>query len=283
MRKLLTLVLSCLFFLTSCKNDIELKVISFNIRYDTERDGNNAWPGRKELALQFLEDQAPDIFGLQEALWHQYSYIDSCLTGYASVGAGRDDGDRKGEMNPVFYKKDRFELLVSNTFWLSETPGIPGSKGWGAALPRIVTWVKLKEKKSGKELFYFNTHFSHMSDSARVMSARILREQVYDIAGESNFVVSGDFNMLPESEAYAALTAGEANPVSDCYLISETGPEGVEYTFNGFKDAPGSGRIDYIFTRPGSKVHSFRIHSVKNDGIFISDHWPVESLISLKF
>ena len=182
---------------------------------------------------------------------------------------------KKGEMNPVFYSVDRFDLLVSNTFWLSETPGIPGSKGWGAALPRIVTWLKLADKKSGKEFFYFNTHFSHMSDSARVMSARILRELVYNIAGESNFVITGDFNMLPDSKAYAALTLGETKPVKDCYLLSATEPEGVKYTFNGFKDVIGSGRIDYIFARPGTKVLSYRIDNVKSDGLFISDHWPV--------
>lgn len=281
MKRLIPVLICCLFFLSTCSNTVNLKVISFNIRYDTERDGTNAWPNRKEIATGFLKEEAPDIFGLQEALWHQYSYIDSCLTGYASVGAGRDDGDRKGEMNPVFYSVDRFDLLVSNTFWLSETPGIPGSKGWGAALPRIVTWLKLAEKKSGKEFFYFNTHFSHMSDSARIMSARILREQVYAIAGESDFVITGDFNMLPESEAYNTLTLGDSNPVSDCYLISESEPEGVKYTFNGFKDIIGSGRIDYIFTRPGTKVLSFRINNVKPDGLFISDHWPLISVISL--
>ena len=274
----LILLLLCI----SCTTEQSLKVISFNIRYDTHRDRDNAWPNRKELAVEFIREQSPDIFGLQEALKHQYIYMDTCLKEYSSIGVGRTDGLEKGEMNPVFFRTDRFEMLESNTFWLSETPGIPGSKGWGAALPRIVTWVHLKDNRSRNSFYYFNTHFSHMSDSARLMSSKILSEQVLKISGDSDFVITGDFNMLPDSEAYAALTSGKDNPVVDCYLVSEEEPAGVKYTFNGFRNVIGLGRIDYIFSKRGMIVEDYAIHNVKSGEIFISDHWPVSSTIGLR-
>jgi len=254
-----------------------IKVITFNIRYDNPRDSINAWPNRKEIIISFLKEEKPDLFGLQEALWHQYAAIDSALTGYISVGVGRDDGQKKGEMNPLFVNAGRFEVVRGSTFWLSETPDVPGSKGWGASLPRIVTWVELKEKGNGQKLFYFNTHFAHDSDSARVMSAGILLKEVGKIAGDSRFVITGDFNMSPDSRAYAILTeAGKNNPlILDSYKISETPPAGPVPTFNGWSDTPRGNRIDYVFVKNGMKVKSISTVVRKKGPVFISDHWPV--------
>ena len=103
----------------------------------------------------------------------------------------------------------------------------PGSKGWGASLPRIVTWVELKDKKSKKRLYYFNTHFAHDSDSARIMSAGILLKEVKRIAGRNSFVITGDFNMSPESKAYSILTEKSSSHaiLKDSYLISKIKPD----------------------------------------------------------
>ncbi len=267
----------------SCTVDNDIKIISLNIRYDNPRDGENAWPARKEIVLSFLEDEQPDMFGLQEALWHQYAWLDSCLLGYSSLAAGRDDGMQKGEMTPVFFKSDRFDLLASNTFWLSETPDVPGSKGWGAVLPRIVSWVRLEDKRSKETLYFFNTHYSHMSDSARLMSSKILSEQVQKIAGEENFVVTGDFNMLAESEAYKTMVSAGDSLIKDSYYLSDTEPAGMAYTFNGFNNVSGSGRIDYVFVRSGTRVKSHQTVNLKRDGIFISDHWPLLISFSSNF
>ncbi len=270
-------------FVNGCNSvkDLELEVLSLNIRYDNPADGNNAWPFRKDLVVSFINEQSPDIFGLQEALWHQYRYIDSLAAGYLSIGAGRSDGEKSGEMTPVFFKSERFDLLESDTFWLSETPDIPGSKGWGAVLPRIVTWVKLNDRDSGKDLYLFNTHYSHMSDSARLMSSVILLEKVQAIAGDTFFVITGDFNMLPDSKAYITLTEGRSKEaiIGDTYHLSETEPSGPGYTFNGFNDNPGRGRIDYVFSRSGVSVKRHTTFMHKSDSLFISDHWPVKSTI----
>ncbi|MFP4489197.1 MAG: endonuclease/exonuclease/phosphatase family protein [Bacteroidales bacterium] len=285
MRRLPALLFLICLILISCggERDNERKVISLNIRYDNPADAPNDWPSRKDFIVSFLQEEFPSVFGLQEALWHQYAYIDSCLTGYESVAAGRDDGIRKGEMTPVFYRSDLLKQLNSGTFWLSETPEIPGSKGWGAVLPRIVTWVQLEEKQTGKTFYFFNTHYSHMSDSARLMSSEIILNKVKEIAGGSSFMLAGDFNMRPGSKAYATLTGNGSEDalIIDSYAVSETGPAGLDYTFNGFRDEEGEGRIDYIFVSPDIRVLSHNTPGPKSENLFLSDHWPVVVKVKL--
>ena len=270
--------------LVSCNNsgNNDLKVITFNIRYDNPGDKINAWPNRESIVCDFLSNEKPDLFGLQEALWHQYEAIDAGITGYSSVVAGRDDGEKKGETNPAFYNAEKFENVRQGTFWLSETPEIPGTRGWGASLPRIVSWLELKVKKTGKTLFYFNTHFAHDSDSARIMSAGILLEKVKQITGDDDFVITGDFNMEPSSRAYDILTEpGKSTPfLIDAYTISESPPEGPVQTFNGWSDTGGNRRIDYIFVKNGARVRSISTLTRKDGDIYISDHWPVRAIIS---
>jgi endonuclease/exonuclease/phosphatase family metal-dependent hydrolase len=214
---------------------------------------------------------------MQEVLWHQYEFLDSVLTDYASTGSGRDDGSKGGELNPVFYRKDKFDLVRTITFWLSETPGFPGSRAWGSYYPRIVTWLELVQKETNKHFFFFNTHFAHDSDSARIMSSRLLKDSVSEISGEYPFIITGDLNMLPDSKGYEVLTGPEESLsiFRDSYTISETRPGGQGYTFNGFSDEPGRGRIDYIFVRNGMEVLEHKTVKHKEDNIFISDHWPV--------
>ena len=278
----LSLALVILTFFSGCgKADKIIKVITFNIRYDNPRDSINAWPNRLPVVCDFLNSEKADLFGLQEALWYQFEAIDSALTGYSSVAVGRDDGKKKGEMNPVFYRIDRFDYVRDSTFWLSQSPGIPGTKGWGASLPRIVTWVQLTDKLSGKTLYYFNTHFAHDSDSARVMSAGILLKQVKRLAGKENFIITGDFNSTPDSRAYFMLTEKNSKKplMKDAYVITETAPAGPLATFNNWNDDQPGNRIDYVFVKNGKEVKSVSTVVRKNGQVFISDHWPVVSVI----
>ncbi len=264
---------------TSCGDVVieDIKVMTLNIRFDNPRDSINAWPNRAAMVAVFIDDQIPDLFGMQEVLWHQYEYLRAEVPGYRSVAAGRDDGLRGGEACPVFWRLGRFDRLADGTFWLSATPDVPGSVGWGAALTRITTWVRLYDKEAKDTLVFFNTHFDHISDSARVMSSGVLLGMVKKIAGDNQFVITGDFNARPESLAIARMKEGDL--AVDSYLASETPPAGVNYTFNGWKDEPGEGRIDYIFVRNGMKVMSHETHRVIEDGVFISDHWPVTAVI----
>lgn len=276
-------ILILLLLVSACNDKARLDVISLNVRFDNPADGANEWIARRDIVTGFLIDEQAELFGLQEVLWHQYEYIDSLLGAYGSVAAGRSDGLKAGEMTPVFYNKERFDLMDHNTFWLSETPSIPGSKGWGAVLPRIVTWAKLFDNFTANELYFFNTHFSHMSDSARIMSARILSRQVELIAGDKNFIICGDFNMRPDSQAYKELFSGDSNTINDSFNILEREIIGPVDTYNGFTDKEqGSDRIDYIFVREGTVVYAHETLKIKKDLIFISDHWPVRASLLLK-
>jgi endonuclease/exonuclease/phosphatase family metal-dependent hydrolase len=288
MKKLfINIIVIFLFFLTGCSRVSEknaVKIMTLNVRYDNPGDSLNAWPNRASQVCNFILNEKPDILGMQEVLWRQYEVLDSALKDYSSIGVGRDDGAKAGEMNPVFFRKERFDMVRTITFWLSDTPDVPGSKGWGASLPRIVTWMELVDKNSHEHFFFFNTHFAHDSDSARIMSSRILLKEVDKISDGSPFIITGDFNMQPSSKGYAILTGpDESVPLlKDAYAISQKKPQGPAYTSNGFSDKPRTGRIDYIFVRNGMKVldHSTVIRREK--GIFISDHWPVKSTILIK-
>jgi endonuclease/exonuclease/phosphatase family metal-dependent hydrolase len=257
--------------------------MTLNLRYDNPRDSLNAWPHRASIVSGFIRNEKPDLLGMQEVLEHQYVYLDSVLKDYGSIGVGRSDGARAGEMNPVFFRKERFDIVRTKTFWLSETPEVPGSQAWGAGLPRIVTWVEVADKKSHDHLYYFNTHFAHDSDSARIMSSRLLLNKVDSIASGFRFIITGDFNMLPSSTGYSILTGpAESVPIlRDSYIISEKKPGGPLYTFNGFSDKPGNGRIDFIFVKDGLQVLEHKTIVKKERNVFISDHWPVEAVISL--
>jgi endonuclease/exonuclease/phosphatase family metal-dependent hydrolase len=276
-----------LIFLSGCSRHSEkdaIRVMTLNIRYDNPDDSANAWANRIPVICDFLMDEKPDLLGMQEVLFHQYELLDTVMKEYSSFGVGRSDGAKAGEMNPVFFRKDRFDMVRTKTFWLSETPEVAGSMAWGASLPRIVTWVELADKNTHEHLFFFNTHFAHDSDSARIKSSALLLFKADSIASGFPFVITGDFNMIPSSKGYSILTGPfESIPLlKDSYDISKKNPEGPLYTFNGFSDKPGSGRIDYIFVRDGMKVLDHSTIIRKERGIYISDHWPVEALILLK-
>lgn len=273
--------------LWSCSDKSEgnpFKVMTFNIRYDNPRDSINSWSNRASLVYNFIVNEKPDILGMQEVMLSQFELLDSALTDYSSVGVGRDDGAKTGEMNPLFFRKERFDMVRTITFWLSETPEVPGTKEWGASLPRIVTWAELVDKISKEHFFWFNTHFAHDSDSARIMSSKLLLAEVERISEGFPFIITGDFNMLPTNEGYSILTGpNESVPLLyDSYLVSVKPPTGPLCTFNGFIDKPETRRIDYVFVRRGMKVLEHRTIIKKENKIFISDHWPVEAVVLIK-
>ena len=262
----------------------DISVMTFNIRYDNPADSINAWPNRIPIICNFLNEVKPDIIGMQEVLVHQYNYLDSVLTDYQSVGIGRSDGVREGEMNPVFFRKDRFDMIRTKTFWLSEDPEVPGSRSWGSSLPRIVTWLEFSDKSNQEHFFFFNTHFAHDSDSARIMSSELLLNKSDSISADFPFIITGDFNMIHSSLGYSILTRPrESVPLLiDTYAVSDKKHTGPAYTFNGFSDKTRAGRIDYIFVRNGMPVREHRTFIRKEHGVYISDHWPVMARVALR-
>jgi endonuclease/exonuclease/phosphatase family metal-dependent hydrolase len=259
----------------------EMNIISFNIRYNTPNDGINAWPNRIEMVTGLLRFHEADIFGLQEALHGQILDIHKELPEYEWFGVGRDDGEKGGEFSPIFYKKSEFILIKNGTFWLSETPEKP-SKGWDAALNRIVTWGHFQSKVTGKQFLVLNTHFDHIGKEARKNSATLIRQQVQEMTKDKNLpvVVTGDLNLTPESEPVVLLK----RYLKDSREVSEEPPYGPVGTFNGFKiDADlSSNRIDYIFVRGEISVLKYAALSDFKEHRFPSDHLPVFARVRLK-
>lgn len=162
----------------------EITWSTFNIRYDNPYDSLNSWTYRKDTVANFIKAQNLDIVGMQEVLHHQLEDLKARLPEYAEVGVGREDGKTQGEYAPLFYKKDRFELLDNNTFWLSQYPDSVGFIGWDGACTRIATWAKLKDKTNGKIFMAINTHFDHVGTEARKKGALLIIEKIKEIVGD---------------------------------------------------------------------------------------------------
>lgn len=273
-------LLSFLLLSSLSAQTISFNILSFNIRYDNPKDGINAWPNRKEKVVNTLLFHEADIIGMQEALQHQIEDIEKLLPpNYTWEGVGRTDGKEKGEYSPIFYNADKFKLVEKSTFWLSETPEMPGTKGWDAALPRIVTWLKLKDKNSGKVFFVFNTHFDHRGELARQESAKLIVKQVSEIVGNFPVILLGDFNANPSSEPYRILT----QELTDARMATELPWSGSEGTFNGFGNPPDKWKvIDFIFIKGGVEVLKAGTLSTSWDGQFVSDHFPVFAKIRIE-
>ena len=278
MKFIVYLLLFSVFALICCgKKQHDLTVMTFNIRLDTQADGINRWEARIPLFTGYMDSVAPDIVGMQEVLHNQLLDILDIMPGYAYTGTGRDDGMQGGEYSPVFFREDRFTLYDHSQFWLSETPEIPGSLSWDAAITRIVSWAALKDRQSGDLIYAFNTHFDHRGVQARLNSIELLSEKIKEIAGDSPVIVLGDFNIRKESDDYRFMidTFSENNGLSNAELISRAPVTGAESTFNGFRTDIEPRVIDFIFVDNNLYVSSYRVDKVMENGIFISDHWPV--------
>ncbi|MBC8182040.1 endonuclease/exonuclease/phosphatase family protein [candidate division KSB1 bacterium] len=265
-------------------NPESIKVLSFNIRYDNPNDGINQWANRKELATRTIQKFQVDIVGMQEVLKNQ---LDDCLKlmeEYSYCGVARNDGKNSGEFSPIFFLKDRFELLQDSTMWLSETPAVIGSKSWDAALPRIVTWAKLRDKQTQNIFYFFNTHFDHRGKTARKESAELIKKIIREVVGKYPAILTGDFNCTEDDAPYQVLTNDESELINlkDAYYLSAKNNTGINYTFNGWAKANGSRRIDFIFVNPKLRVQKHSILDIREGDVFISDHFPVLAEIRIK-
>jgi endonuclease/exonuclease/phosphatase family metal-dependent hydrolase len=197
--------------------------MTINIPYDQPRDREKAWANRKEKESSDIRFHKGELVGVQEALMSQLRDLEKLLPEFAGTGVGRTDGKEAGEYSAILYRKSRFRLLETNTFWLSETPETPGSMGWDAAYPRIVTWAKFRDRVSKKTFSHFNTHFDHRGDQARAQSASLILKRIGEIVRREPFVLTGDLNVREDSEAYKTLKAGSANVrLADAKYASST-------------------------------------------------------------
>ena len=253
-----------------------LRVMSFNIRYDEPRDGVNAWANRKQKVADVIRFHKADLVGVQEALLTQLRDLEKLLPDIAWCGVGRTDGKESGEYSAILYRRSRFRVAGCGTFWLSETPDKAGSKAWDAALPRIVTWARLRDGATGKTFVHFNTHFDHMGERAREQSATLILKKAAEIAPKDPFLLTGDLNVTEDTAAYKTLAAGsDAIKLADARYRSTHGHFGGDSTWNGFKELVPGRKIDFVFVRDGIKVLEHGILSDRWDGLWASDHLPV--------
>ncbi|MGL4852713.1 MAG: endonuclease/exonuclease/phosphatase family protein [Phocaeicola sp.] len=265
--------------LSSCTTAPTFSVMSFNIRYDNPADDLNGWAYRKSHVSDFITTNAPDLLGTQEVLHNQLVDLQAALPMYASVGVGRIDGKEAGEYCALFYKKERFDLLKSGTLGLSEYPDSIGLVGWDAACERIVTWAILKDKKSGSELAFFNTHFDHVGRVAQRESALLLLKHIENIAAGLPIVVAGDFNVTADSEALQTLEKGGLkNTFKQAKEVS-----GPEWSFHDFGRTPMERRslIDFVFVNNQFQVDACSMREEKPEETFLSDHLPISVQLTL--
>ena len=256
----------------------DIVVASFNIRYDNEGDGQNSWRYRKDYVNSLIRFYEFDIFGIQEGLINQVRDIER-LEEYGRIGVGRDDGAESGEHAAVFYKKERFEMMDSGNFWLSETPEKP-SFGWDAQCRRICSWGKFREKNSGEIFFFFSVHFDHIGKKARVESSKLLMSRIKQIAGDMPVVCVGDFNGTPDSEHIKMLKDGGV--LLDSREKSLTPPYGTEGTTSRFDvNDPQESRIDYIFVTPNVSVLKYGTLNEAQHRRYPSDHFPIMAKLNL--
>jgi endonuclease/exonuclease/phosphatase family metal-dependent hydrolase len=276
------------FIIIGCVNAVSsqttLRVMTFNIRLNTASDSLNAWSYRKDNVASQILFHKIDLLGVQEALHDQMLDLQQRLPQFKYVGGGRDDGKTKGEYSSIFYDTTKLQLLSSNMFWLSETTSVAGSKGWDAAITRIVTWAKFKDKRSNKIFFAFNTHFDHMGKVARRESAKLVLQKVKEIAGSTPSVITGDFNAEPTDEPIQVIVAKNNRlSLTDSKELSQTPHYGPTGTFTGFQSKERNDQpIDYIFLKGNWKVLTHATISQTWMGRFASDHFAVMAELMLK-
>lgn len=267
MKRIMTLV--ALVFATATLYAQTLNVASYNVRTHTPKDyeHGDGWTQRVDYLCDVIRFSDFDIFGAQEVRYEQLTDMLARLDGYAYIGAGRDDGKRKGEFSPIFYKKERFKLLDSGTFWLSETPDRP-SKGWDAKYPRICSWGVFKDKVLHRKFWFFNLHMDHKGIEARRESARLIVNHIKECCGkDANVILTGDFNVAQDNEIFRIFA--DCGFLKDSYEVAEFrfAPTG---TFNSFKPTNyTTRRIDHIWVSNNIDVARY--------GILTYHYWSDES------
>lgn len=248
-----------------------MKIMSYNVLC---RD----WRERSDAVTALVKQQQPDTFGLQEAHYDWIKVFCRALPQYSYVGVGRDDGDKKGEFSPVFYLTDKFALVDSGSFWLNETQDSP-YLGWDAACIRICSYTLLRSLETQELFAHFNTHLDHVGFNAQVMGARLVAAKIKELYPDTNTVLTGDFNVEPQSEPYMELIN---NGLLDTrQMAKRTSSRGTYQAFDKIDTSSGRSTIDYIFTDcKTARVESFEVLRPHKEGeLPASDHDPVCAIL----
>lgn len=260
------------------EEDVKLRVATFNIRCPMDKVPND-WVSRAPRVKALLDRHQFEIVGLQEATHRQIQFLLKDPA-WAFVGRGRADGKNGGEHAGILYRPERFEMLATETFWLSETPTVPGSKSWDSANIRVCTWGHFRDRRSGKEFVLFNTHLDHRSKTARLEGVKLILAKMDEVAKGLPVILLGDFNTAPTRPPILAIREKLHNSKA-VSTIAHLGPIGTYTGFTYDRDNPPKKEIDYIFVSKDIRVHSHCTIDDMDGDLCASDHFPVLCEVSL--
>lgn len=257
-----------------------LKLMTFNLRINLEIDGKNAWPFRKQLAGEVIAERNPAILGVQEASIDMLHDLQQALPNYSYVGEGREGGT-KDEHCAIFYDKSQITILNTGTFWLSESPQQTGSKSWGTSFSRICTWAKCRIIENGQQLLVFNTHLDHESQEAREQGIRMIYDRLNAEERQDPAVLMGDFNAYPSNKVVRFLEGtGDIGGMRGNMACAVDLNRPDTLTYHGYEGGKEGEPIDYIFTTAHLKAANSHILTKNRQGLYPSDHYPVEAVIT---
>lgn len=258
----------------------ELVIATYNLRFASNQKPN-AWPDRRPVMKALLDRYQPDLMGTQEGLYQQLKDIAADQPAYDWIGLGREGGSR-GEFMAIYYKRDRFEPLEYDHFWLSDTPEVIASTSWGNTVKRMVTWVRFRDRTTGREFYFWNTHFDHQVQPAREKAAELVRQRIGKVKADLPLFLVGDFNAVAtENRAYDIL-AKESGLTDTWFTARERRNEDAN-SFTGFGPLKREGkRIDWILARGAMDVRATEVVTFQQGDQWPSDHFPIVTWVTLK-
>ena len=250
-----------------------LDVMTFNIRY-AHTQPPDLWPDRLPAITELVERRRPDVIGTQEGLYHQLRDLESSLPDYRWIGMGRDGGSR-GEFMAIFYRRERLEPIAYDNYWLSDTPEIAGSRTWGNNYPRMVTWVRFRDRANGGEFLFVNTHLDHEVQRSRERSVDLVLDRLASAPAELPVILLGDFNAGAGANPIYDVLTGRGRFTDSWVSVGNADTLGTFHGFKGIPAARGVRRIDWILLRGPVTALSSEIVTDARGSQLPSDHFPV--------
>ena len=253
------------------KSDEATRVMSFNLRCKDDPEGSI--DNRSQIAVEIINQYAPDSFGVQEATPKWLRIFDKEVGDrYARVGQARDFFGPFSEYNCVYYLKDKYNLVDSGTFWLSETPYEKYSVSYNSLCRRIASWAILEDKATGEKYTHINTHLDHGEESTRGAQSKVLLSEMSKMQMQGTVVITGDFNTYNDGDVYASMTSGADDAAATAEMAIDAG---ITYHNYGKKADEGQGPIDFIFLTKGTKVETSQVIRTTVQDMYPSDHYPL--------